>query len=182
MLVLTAAACDDPNSAIFDPMIQEDTVDLAIPLVDRQVPTALDIAYALSPIRGRFPERVSDAGQWDIAIRREGNDLVFVPAKVFGFDNPIGGESTAAVTTPLPRGMDEVIEAPGRADLISDSTIAIRAGNVYVARSRRTNAAFGGCENYAKVQPLSVDVAAGLVKLRLVGNARCNDPRLAVED
>src|SRR5690606_17684241 len=104
-----------------------------------------------------------------------------VPAAVFGFQNPIGGTSTAAVTLPIERALDEIIEAPGQASLRSDTTVGIRTDRAYVVRSRRTAAAFSGCENYAKVQPLSVDVAAGLVKLRIIGNSRCNDPRL-VED
>jgi hypothetical protein len=179
MVVL--AACDDPNAGLFEPVIREDTVDLAAPLVDPAIPTALDVAYAASVIRGRYPELVSDAEEWDFAIRRENGEILLVPAQVFGFRNPIGGASSAAIVASN-RAFDEVIEAPGRADLESDTMMPIREGNVYVVRSRRTAASFGGCENYAKVQPLDVDVAAGTVKLRIVGNARCNDPRLAEED
>jgi hypothetical protein len=181
MLVLAAAACDDPNSGIFDPLIQDDTVDLAIPLVDPAIPTALDVAYANSPVRGRFPELVSHAEQWDVTLRREGGNLVMVPAGVLGFRNPVGGESTAAVTRAMQRGFDEVIEAPSRGLLLDSIAVAVTLGGVYVVRSRRTAAGFGGCENYAKVQPLAVDAAAGRVTLRVVGNARCNDPRLATE-
>lgn len=182
LLALTLGACDDPNDALFDPLIREDTVHLAVPLVDPDVPTALDVAYATSVIRGRFPELVSDAEQWDFAIRRDGDELTFVPARVFGFQNPVGGQSSAAITLPVERGFDEVIEAPGQASLLSDTTITIVQGDVYVVRSRRTGASFGGCENYAKLQPLAVDAAAGLVTVRVVGNARCNDPRLAAND
>jgi hypothetical protein len=181
MLVLTLTACDDPNDGLFEPIIQEDTVDLAVPLVDPEIPTALDVALAASPVRGRFPELVGDAEAWDFAIRREEGVLVFAPAATFGFQNPIGGLSTAAVTLPLERGMDEVIEAPGQSSLRSDTTITIRTDRIYVVRSRRTAASFAGCENYAKVQPLAVDPVAGMVKLRMIGNARCNDPRLAEE-
>jgi hypothetical protein len=155
MLVLAAAACDDPNSGIFDPLIQVDTVDLAIPLVDPAVPTALDVAYADSPLRGRFPELVSHAEHWDVTLRREGGNLVMVPAGVLGFRNPVGGGSTAAVSRPMQRGFDEVIEAPSSGLLLIDSTVTVTLGDVYVVRSRRTAAGFGGCENYAKVQPLA---------------------------
>lgn len=182
LLVLTLAACDDPNAGLFQPIIQEDTVDLAVPLVDPDVPTALDVAYATSGTRGRFPELVGHAEQWDLAIRREDGELLFAPAGVFGFQNPVGGASTAALTLPLERAFDEVIEAPSSSALLTDTLITIRTDRVYVVRSRRTPAAFGGCENYAKVQPLSVDAAAGLVKLRIVGNTRCNDPRLIEVD
>lgn len=183
LLTLALVACDDPNSGLYDPIIRDDTVSLAIPTVAPEVPTALDIAYASSLIRGRYPELVSDAEQWDIALRREDDGrLVFVPARIFGFFNPIGGLSSAAITAPLNRDFAEVIEAPGRATLLSDSVIPIALGDVYVLRSRRTGATYGGCENYAKLQPISVDATAGLVTLRVVGNARCNDPRLAPKD
>src|SRR5690606_9289252 len=117
LVALLSTACDDPNSGLFDPVIQEDTVDLAVPLVDPDVPTALDVAFANSGVRGRFPGLAGDAEQWDLAIRREGGELRFVPAAVFGFQNPIGGTSTAAVTLPIERALDEIIEAPGQASL-----------------------------------------------------------------
>src|SRR5690606_37972107 len=126
-------------------------------------PTALDVAYSASPIRERYPELVADAEQWDLAIRAADGGIVFAPAGTFGFQNPIGARSTAGVTQPMERAFDELVEAPTAGAFRSDSTVAIRTDRVYVARSRRTPAAFGGCENYAKIQPLSVDPAAGLV-------------------
>jgi hypothetical protein len=182
LVVVLLAACDDPNDGLFEPIIREDTVDLAAPLIDPDIPTALDVAYASSGLRGRFPELVAHAEEWDIAIRREDGEMRFAPAAVFGFQNPIGGTSTAAVTLPLERPIDEVREAPGESQLRSDTMVTIRTDRVYVVRSRRTAASFSGCENYAKVQPLTVDAAAGTVRLRIVGNARCNDRRLVEED
>ena len=181
LLVSGLAACDDPNAGLFNPVIREDTVDLAAPLVDRATPTALDVAYASSLILGRFPELVADAEQWDFAVRREGGQLRLVPAGLFGFQNPVGGGSTATISLALNEGIDEITRASAsRLDTIIP--VVLEQGEVYVVRSRRTNAAFGGCENYAKIQPLEVDAAAGRVKLRVVGNARCNDPRLVAED
>lgn len=182
LVAVLVTACDDPNDGLFEPIIREDTVDLAAPLVDEDIPTALDVAYATSAVRGRFPELVADAEQWDLAIRREDGEMQFVPAGVFGFQNPIGGASTAALTLPLERGIDEIREAPGDSQLHGDTAITIRTDRTYIVRSRRTSASFSGCENYAKVQPLNVDAAAGTVKLRVIGNARCNDRRLVEED
>ena len=181
LLASGLTACDDPTSGFFEPIIRDDTVDLAAPLVDPGTPTALDVAYASSLVLGRFPELVADAEQWDFAIRREGGELRLVPAGIFGFQNPVGGPSTAVVSLPLGQALNEVRRAPG-AQLDSVRAVTLQEGAVYVMRSRRTNAAFGGCENYAKVRPLEVDAAAGRVKLHVVGNARCNDPRLVEED
>lgn len=178
LLMVVLAACDDPNAGLYDPLMREDTVDLAVPLADAEIPTALDVSYATSPIRGRFPELVGDAEEWDVAIRRGEGGLRFVPAGVFGFNNPIGGPTTAGVTAPLDRSIDEVVQAPADSTLLRDESVAIVNGGVYVVRSRATAASFSGCQNYAKVQPLEVDVDAGLVKLRVIGNARCNDRRL----
>lgn len=182
LFALLAGACDDPNAGFYDPIIREDTVDLAAPLVDPETPTALDVAYSTSGVRGRFPELVADAEQWDLAIRQEDGDLRFAPAGVFGFQNPVGGPSAAGVTSPLERAIDEILEAPSSSALHTDSMVSIETDRIYVVRSRRTAASFSGCVNYAKVQPLEVDAAAGTVRLRVIGNARCNDPRLVEVD
>lgn len=182
LLMVVLAACDDPNAGLYDPIIREDTVDLAVPLADLDVPTALDVSYATSPVRGRFPELVGDAEEWDVAIRREEGRLMFVPAGVFGFNNPIGGATTAGVTAPLERAMDEVIQAPADSTLKSNESVAIVSDRVYVVRSRATAASFSGCQNYAKMEALEIDAEAGLVKLRVIGNARCNDRRLIEVD
>lgn len=183
LLLLGLAACDDPNSGIYDPRIREDTVDLAAPAVAPEIPSALDVSYSSGPIRGRYPELAADAENWDVAIRREGDELLFAPAGLFQFQNPtVGGASTAGVTEPIERTMDELRQAPSESAFVDDSMITIRPGFVYVVRSRTTGASFSGCQNYAKVQPLEVNAEAGTVRLRVVGNERCNDRRLVEED
>lgn len=182
LLVMSLAACDDPNSGIFDPLIRQDTVELAVPAVAPEIPSALDVSYSSSQIRGRYPELAADAESWDVTIRRGEGTLLFAPAGIFEFQNPVGGTTTAAVTAPMERALDELRQAPSEGAFIGDSMIPIRTGFVYVVRSRATGASFGGCQNYAKVEPLSVDVAGGTVQLRVIGNARCNDRRLVEED
>lgn len=183
LLLLGLAACDDPNSGIYDPRIREDTVDLAAPAMAPEIPTALDIAYSSSPVRGRYPELAADAENWDVAIRSQDGELRFAPAGLFDFQNPtVGGATTAAVTAPIERTIDELRQAPSESAFIGDSMVTIHPGFVYVVRSRTSGASFSGCQNYAKVQPLEVDVDAGTVRLRVIGNERCNDRRLVEED
>lgn len=183
LLLLGLAACDDPNAGIYDPRIREDTVDLAAPAVAPEIPTALDVSYSSGPIRGRYPELAADAENWDVAIRRGEGELLFAPAGIFDFQNPtVGGATTAAVTRPLERTLEELRQAPSESAFVGDSMIAIETGRVYVVRSRTTGGSFSGCQNYAKVQPLSLDAEAGTVRLRVVGNERCNDRRLVEED
>lgn len=182
LLAVFLAACDDPNSGVFDPQIRQDTVDLAVPAVAPEIPSALDVSYASSPIRGRYPELAADAESWDVTIRRGEGTLLFAPAGLYEFQNPVGGATTAAITAPIERTIDELRQAPSEGAFIRDSMIPVRTGVVYVVRSRATGASYGGCQNYAKVEPLAVDVAGGTVQLRVVGNARCNDRRLVEED
>ena len=76
----------------------------------------------------------------------------------------------------------EVVQAPADSTLKSDESVPIVNDRVYVVRSRATAASFSGCQNYAKLEPLEIDVEAGLVTLRVIGNARCNDLRLVEVD
>lgn len=174
------AACGDSTGFRIDPILSTDTVEIAVPAPQNaELPTALDITSAGSGIRGgRFPERASDAGEWDFALRARGGSLVLVPAGALGL------QSRASITRALPNTtFDELVEAPGRTSFVSDSAVALQTGSVYAARSRLISSGFGGsCEQYAKLQPLVVDPALGRVRVLITTNERCGDPRLALED
>lgn len=178
-LVLTAA-CDDSTGFRIDPLLTTDTVEIAAPTAQNaDLPTALDVTVMGVGIRGgRFPERASDAGEWDFALRVRGGELVLLPARALGL------ESRASITRALPnQTFDSLVEAPGSSSFVSDSAVVLREGSVYAARSRATRSDFGGaCEQYAKLQPLTVDRALARVRLQITTNERCGDPRLALED
>ena len=63
----------------------------------------------------------------------------------------------------------------------SDSARVVQQGAIYAIRSRDIASQFGSCIQYAKIQPLTVDVAAARVRLQVTTNERCSDPRLAEE-
>lgn len=179
------AACEDPNAFRIDPILLEDTVEIALPAAGSTLPSAVDLATpGPEGIVTRFPERTSDAELWDFTLRRRGGSLVFVPGAAVGLRNtpPLGGPSTAGITLPLPQTFSELIEAPAGNSFVSDSVVTVQLGAVYAARSRRQPGQFSACENYAKIQPLEVDVAAGRTRLRIVVNQRCSDPRLVPEE
>jgi hypothetical protein len=179
LLVLALAACDDPAFRI-DPILATDTVEVFAPTAaNAGRPTALDITSMQFVIQGaRFPERASDAEQWDFAVRLRDGELTLVPASVLGLT------SRAALAGPLAAQTFEAVrEAPAAITFSTDSAVVMRQGQVYGARSRVTGGAFGGaCTQYAKFQPLEVDVAAGRLVLRITTNERCGDLRLVEED
>jgi len=179
LLILALVACDDPAFRI-DPILVSDTVEVFAPTAQNAGrPTALDITSMQFFIQGaRFPERASDAEQWDFAVRLRNGELTLVPASVVGLN------SRAALAGPLAAQTFEGLrEAPPATAFRMDSTVVMRTGQVYGARSRVTGGAFGGaCTQYAKLQPLEVDVAAGRLLLRITTNERCGDLRLVEED
>lgn len=172
------AACNDTNFRI-DPLLAHGEVTVAAPVPGNEaLPTALDVTASSFVIRGgRFPERSSDAEQWDFAVRIRDGELTLVPAAMFGID------SRAALTRALPsQTFEELRQAPPPASFRSDSAVVMRVGQVYAARSRNVGGAFGTCQQYAKLQPLDVDVNSGLLRLRITTNERCGDLRLVPED
>jgi hypothetical protein len=178
LLVLALVACDDPAFRI-DPILVTDTVEVFAPTAENAGrPTALDITSRQFLIQGpRFPERSADAEQWDFAVRLRDGELTLVPASVVGLN------SRAALAGPLAaQTFEEVREAPAATTFSMDSAVVMRQGQVYGARSRVTGGAFGGaCTQFAKLQPLEVDAAAGRLLLRITTNERCSDLRLVEE-
>ncbi|MEX2584415.1 MAG: hypothetical protein WD766_14190 [Gemmatimonadota bacterium] len=176
VLCLTPA-CDSGSFEI-QPVLVQDTVLVAAPLPQNAaLPTALDITGSgFSGVRGgRFPERSRDAEQWDFAVRIQGGELVLVPASVIGLF-----QSTAALTAPIEgETFESLRETPGRSSFRSDTTIAMRVGEVYAARSRENIAGINtACAQHAKFEPLEVDVSTGMLRIQIVTNQRCGDARL----
>ena len=176
IVLLLNAACNDTTFTI-DPLLATDTVEIAAPLPgNAALPTALDITVRGGLIGGaRFPERATDAGEWDFGLRVRDGELVLVPAAALGLS------SRAAITRALAnQTFDGLNEAPGRTSFVTDSAVVLREGSVYAARSRLPP--LTSCEQYAKLQPLSVDRTLGRIRLLITANERCSDPRLALED
>lgn len=185
LLIAPLAACDDPSSFLVEPQLATDTLELAAPSANSTLPTALDITAAGGIITGgRFPERVRDAGEWDVAVRLRGGQLVLVPAGALGLrDGLSGGTSRAAITRPITgQTFERLIEAPGRSSFLTDSAVTVQQGALYVIRSRGIACGFGGGEQYAKVQVLNARPSEGRLELQIVTNENCSDPRLALED
>lgn len=181
LVVLGLAGCDSPTRFGPPSQIVTDTVELAAPAADSNLPTALDITPRGGGEvgGGRFPEREQDAGRWDFAIRIENGGLVFLPAGAAGLG--AGPVDRAAITQPITdRDFESIDEAPPSSQFVSDSTVVIQEGSIYVARSRAICGRGGS--HYAKLLPISVNPDSGTIRLQVTANARCGDPRLVEED
>jgi hypothetical protein len=179
--LVAIAGCNDPTFRI-DPILVVDTVEVAAPLPQNEaLPTALDITGdGFGGVRGgRFPERAAHVGQWDFAVRVQGNDLVLVPARAIGLV-----EARSAITPALEGETFEGLrESPTFSAAMMETPVVMRVGGVYAARSREAPDQFGfPCVQYSKLQPLVVDVPAGRLRLLVQTNERCGDPRLVLVD
>lgn len=178
--VAALAACENPNAAGLEAQLLTDTVTLVTPDPARPLEgdasgSALDIvASALGEIVVRRPERAGDAGQWDVTLRRRGGELVLVPPAVLDLR---GAQARAAVTR-VESTFDDVRDASVRVAFAPDSVAVLQPAAVYVLRSRNCQS---GANQYAKLEALAVDRAAGTAQLRVVANRRCNDPRLTAD-
>jgi hypothetical protein len=176
VVALAVSACDDPFFGAFDPIIATDTIELQAPiLAQAQLPSALDVTAVGGFIHGgRFPERSEDAGAWDFAVSLRDGALVLVPPAAYGFD------SRAGLTPPIQGVTFEGLhDVPAGARFVTDSTLVVEPGAIYVVRSREFAGGFGaGCLQYAKVQALEADAATGTLRVQVATNERCFDTRL----
>lgn len=176
------AACEGDEFNI-DPLLTTETFELTAPSPNSALPTALDITAIGGDIGGgRFPELEEDAGEWDLALRLRQGQLVLAPASALGLTDAQGERSRSGITQALSgRTFESVVEAPGRSAFVTDASVVLQQGAVYVVRSRIVPCGFIGGQQYAKLQATEVDVATGRVRLQVVTNERCDDPRLAEE-
>lgn len=164
-------ACDD-DPLLGDVQLSTDTVTITVP--GNLQPSALDLARATLPFTLlRRPELVQDAAEWDIAVRRTGAGLSFLP-----FDQP-GSPYRGAGIRVTTENYDAIQEAPRAVGAYGDQLVPVTVNGVYLFRSRQYPTQGGACLNYARARVLAVDVAAGTVRLAIVINRNCDDERLA---
>lgn len=174
-----AAGCDDGTGFDFRPILVDDTVIVAAPIPQTAgLPTALDITSDGfgGVYGGRFPERPRDALEWDFLVRIEDGEIVLVPGVAAGIPT-----SRSAITPPIEgETFESLRETPGQSTFRSDTAIAMVEGAVYAARSRASTGS--GCNQFAKMEPLRVDVENGILEIQLVTNQLCGDLRLVPLD
>ena len=75
---------------------------------------------------------------------------------------------------------DEILEAPEDTLLYSETQpVPLDLTSAYVVRTDLRSSPFGGtCVYYAKLQPLTIDVAEGSLEFVFDANPYCNDRRV----
>jgi hypothetical protein len=170
LAVLALAACnEEPDFGFGDWEVAYDTVTLYS--ADRPDLQGLPAAYDILATRTLRIEDSGATGNWDFVLTGgvEG-PLTLTPLGAF-FD--VGNNAGLAT---LPGEDFETLEsAPsGNAAYVTDASIPLATGNVYVVRSRQS----GNCMSFAKLEPLEIDQAEGTLTFQLSANPNCNDTDL----
>jgi hypothetical protein len=161
------AACD--GGPLLAPQIVSDTVTISVPDTPTGLASALDLVRVAPPFTiRRRPELSADAEQWDFALRSVDGGLALRPI------TPLSGFRGAGIAvSAVP--FDQLTTAPRGVPPYRFETTALVQGATYVARSRQYG---GACVKYAKIEVVTLDVAAGTAHLRMAINENCEDERL----
>jgi hypothetical protein len=165
-------ACEN-DGFLQDAIVLTDTVVLGLPGSDRG--SALDLVRAsANATLVRRPERLQDAEQWDIALRRtEAGALVLRPYDALGTGARGAGIAVAE------RAFEAIDEAPRGNAAYSQEDVPATLNATYFFRSRQfAGALSGSCVKYAKAKIIEVDAALNRVRFALAINENCDDERL----
>lgn len=180
LLAAALSACDDPTRFQLDATVATDTFTLAAPSANRlELPSALDLTLLGDGIGGgRFPERAADAAQgFDLLLRVRDGQLVFLPPTVIGIKTEAGISQPRDNLT-----FASVTKLPDNVRFLTDEAVPVRGNAVYFVRTRRFPLGGGACQQFAKLAPLAVNVAAGTVELQATVSQNCSDTRFTTED
>ena len=127
--------------------------------------------------RERSAVRIETVGaglSWDVALDTRGGQLVLLAP------GALGVKSRARVARLPGMTFDEIVEAPQDTLLYSETQpVPLDLNSAYVVRTGLRGSPFGGsCVFYAKLQPLTIDVADGSLEFVFDANPLCNDRRV----
>jgi hypothetical protein len=164
-------ACED-DGFLTDAVILPDTARISLP--GGSTGSAIDIVRPNSASQlVRFPERVVDAEQWDVALRRtDAGGLELRPYQ------PLGGGSSGAGIAVGSGSFETIEKAPRGTAAYQRDPLPIAVNGVYFIRSRQFSGGGIACVRYAKLRVLELDAAAGTARIALVINVGCDDERL----
>jgi hypothetical protein len=171
---LGTAACDNA----YGPVVWYATPDTSV-IYSLSRPALLGepSAYDFEYLRRVVIELPIETGQWDLVLAEEGGGFVFIPSSAFEGLSTRSGLGIVQGTT-----MDELTKAPGDSAFYQRTAVPVEVGAVYAVRTRSMACnPYGSGVTFGKLEVLSVDVAAGAVKLAAVHNPYCNDRNLVPE-
>lgn len=170
VLTATVMACSDDPFAI-PWQSSPDTVllySLARPELN------LDAGFNFHTGASHRIESANATGNWDVALDTRGGQLVFLPP------GALGVRSRARITTFPGESFLDVVRAPEDTLLYTASEpVPVETGTVYVFRTDQSLGVFGtNCVYYAKLEPVTIDVAGGTLSFVFDASPVCNDLRL----
>jgi len=115
-------------------------------------------------------EQPAATGRWDVALDTEGGELVLLPPGAVG----ILSRARIAPLPGIPYG--DLTQAPGDGPVwVDNDPVPVTLGTTYAIRTNVRSGSFGSaCSYYAKMEPVSIDVAGGLLVFRYTTNPVCN--------
>lgn len=164
-VLLSASACGDPFGQT---ATIENAVDTVTLYALRDTPIRLPSAYNMLQPLGSQAVRTDTTSQFDFAfdIDSAGQALIY-PTGVLGLSREPGLQHTGKAFEDLHRAPDEGYRA--------DSTIAVAAGDVFVARSRVTTifCVYVSVPRYGKFHVLALDPTNRSITLEALVDLNC---------
>ncbi len=113
-------------------------------------------------------------GDWDFSAERQGGQMVLLPP------GALGVLSRAAVAALPGMLFDEVTRAPTDTLVyITDQPVPVDLGTIYVVRTHEQIGSFGRvCVYYGKIQPLEINLQAGIFRFLHNTSPDCNNRSL----
>jgi hypothetical protein len=165
------AACSD-NTGVIQWAASADTVTLIS--ASRADVSGLGSGFDITTRLPVVIERLGAAGAYDFAITEENGAFTLTPAGVL-----LGTSNRAGIVPTTDTSLAAVRSATSDTSAyIQLHSVPIQVGPIYVIRSRRVSCVLTTGSYYGKLQVLSVDAAAGLVKFQAVENPNCGDRAL----
>jgi len=168
LAVFALTACtDEPDFGFGDWDAQLDTVTLYS--VDRDEHQGLPSAYDIRFTRTYRVEDPGATGNWDFALTGgDGGALTLTPIGAF-FD--VENQAGLFVSDDT---FEEIEDAPAAdSAYVTDGPVVLEPEVVYIVRSRT-----GSCLQFAKLEPIEIDQAAGTFTFHVTSNPNCNDTAL----
>lgn len=166
------SACDD-GGLLAELILSPDTAVIGLP-AGNAAGSAIDIVRASGDFDlVRNPERLTDAEQWDVALRSTAAGLVFRPFV------PVASALAGAEIAVSTRSFDDLDKAPRGTATYTREPVPVTANGVYLLRSRQFTSSGVLCVKYAKMRVLELNAALQTVRVAVVINEGCDDERLA---
>lgn len=119
-------------------------------------------------------ESANATGNWDVAVGTRDGQIVLLPPGALNIT------AKARVTELTNADFDDVTEAPGDTTRYTAvDAVPVRMGSVYVIRTNQRVGTFGTyCVYYAKLAPIDIEPADGMLTFYYDSSPVCNDRSL----